>query len=110
MQVFNSSEMRIKGTELEKFARNKSKGVNRGKNRPQATRRGFDDTPVGGSGMTSGKTSKWRQQSSLFREAIRQVKYALYLDISDPCSQTQPKLGKPYSWPTYRPRRILFPA
>lgn len=79
LQVFNAAEMRIKGTELEKFAKSKGRasggGTGRGtgangrggKTRP----RGFDDTPVGGAG--GAKASKWRQQSKQFRDALRQV-------------------------------------
>eukprot|EP00752_Nemacystus_decipiens_P005609 g5077.t1 len=75
-KVFNAAEMRIKGTELEKFAKSKSKGSSGGaggngrggKTRP----RGFDDTPVGG--VRGAKSSKWRQQSKQFRDALRQAR------------------------------------
>lgn len=70
--------MRVKGTELEKYTKGNGRiggGRGRGKGRAHAPSLGFDDTPVPGRGGGS-KASKWRQQSSQFREAIRQVRIA----------------------------------
>lgn len=76
-KVFNAAEMRVKGTELEKYAKrnavaNGGRGRGRkGKGEGKPPPRGFDDTPVGGGARAP--ASKWRQQSSQFRDAIRQV-------------------------------------
>ncbi len=80
-QVFNAAEMRLKGTELEKFAKSKGRARGGGGNGRggggKARPRGFDDmntiTPVGGAG--GAKSSKWRQQSKQFRDALRQVRF-----------------------------------
>lgn len=99
LQVFNAAEMRIKGTDLEKFAKSKGRasgGGNRGRgagNRrggKAAQPRGFDDTPVGGAG--GAKASKWRQQSKQFRDALRQVGWMLTLPLSP-----QQCYGAPFS-------------
>lgn len=79
-QVFNAAEMRIRGTELEKFAASKArsrkdmvrKGAARSARGSGAGRaHKADSIPVGGTAAT--KSSKWRAQSSQLREAIRQV-------------------------------------
>lgn len=78
LKVFNAAEMRTKGTELEKYVKNQGRGRKRsakgtgGKGRTHTTSsRHLDETPVRAAG--GAKSSKWRQQSSQFREAIRQV-------------------------------------
>lgn len=81
-QVFDTAQMRTKGTELEKFAKKQGRtggggrgGTSRGGGGGQAAPRGFDDTPVGRGGRAGGKkSSKWRQQSKQFRDALRQVR------------------------------------
>ncbi|CAM9480899.1 unnamed protein product [Scytosiphon promiscuus] len=77
--------MRIKGTELEKFAKTKGRlGAGGSRNGGRGARghggqvppppRRFDDTPVGGGGGGGAKSSKWRQQSKQFRDALRQAR------------------------------------
>lgn len=82
--------MRIKGTELEKYAKSKGRGrkaVGRGaegKGRSHGnSSRSFDETPVNVGGRA--KPSKWRQQSSQFRDAIRQVKYSSQATVVSHC-------------------------
>lgn len=75
--------MRLKGTELEKFTKEKGRaggggrlGGRGGGGKGRGGRglpRGFDDTPVGGAAARGAKSSKWRQQSKQFRDALRQV-------------------------------------
>lgn len=78
LEVFNAAEMRTKGTELEKYVKRQGRGIKvsgkgaGGKNKTRTmSSREFDETPVRARG--GAKPSKWRQQSSQFREAIRQV-------------------------------------
>lgn len=102
VKVFNAAEMRIKGTELEKFAktkgrlgaggsRNGGRGAGGHRGGKAATARGFDDTPVGGGGGGGAKSSKWRQQSKQFRDALRQVCLSLLFFRHHFCSPW-------YSW------------
>ncbi|CAM9121210.1 unnamed protein product [Ectocarpus sp. 6 AP-2014] len=77
-KVFDTAEMRLKGTELEKFAKEKGRAGGRGGGgRGRGGRgppRGFDDTPVGGAAARGARSSKWRQQSKQFRDALRQAR------------------------------------
>ncbi|CAB1119581.1 unnamed protein product [Ectocarpus sp. CCAP 1310/34] len=77
-KVFDTAEMRLKGTELEKFAKEKGRAGGRGgEGRGRGGRgppRGYDDTPVGGAAARGARSSKWRQQSKQFRDALRQAR------------------------------------
>ncbi|CAM9373377.1 unnamed protein product [Ectocarpus fasciculatus] len=86
-KVFDTAEMRLKGTELEKFAKEKGRAGGGGRQGGRGGRggggrgrggkgppRGFDDTPVGGAASRGAKSSKWRQQSKQFRDALRQAR------------------------------------